>query len=87
MTTFKKKVESVEPAAQEEEEIDIDLDDPDVGKAAVKIQAGFRGLQARRQVQAAKGSKVCLGVASYASFTRLWELSSSFCCSSGLTVS
>ena len=56
--------------AQEEEEIDIDLDDPDVGKAAVKIQAGFRGLQARRQVQAAKDSKVCLGT----SQTHTWLL-------------
>ena len=29
---------------------DIDLDDPDTQAAAVKIQAGFRGMQARRQL-------------------------------------
>ena len=31
-----------------EEEIDIDLNDPDVEKAAVKIQASFKGFQARK---------------------------------------
>ena len=36
---------------EEEEEIDIDLEDPDVGEAAVKIQAGFRGMQARKEVE------------------------------------
>ena len=36
----------------EEEEIDIDLDDPEVGNAALKIQSGFRGHQARKEVQA-----------------------------------
>ena len=40
----------------QEEEIDIDLKDPQVAKAAVFMQSGFRGLKARRQ-HAAK--KVC----------------------------
>ena len=38
-------------AAPEEEEVDIDLDDPDVEKAAVKIQAGFKGLKARKNLK------------------------------------
>merc|ERR1711997_1056021 len=37
-----------------EEEIDIDLDDPEVGDAALKIQAGFKGHQARKQVKEMK---------------------------------
>lgn len=35
----------------EAEEIDIDLDDPQVEQAAVKIQAGFKGMQARKEVK------------------------------------
>ncbi len=35
----------------EEEVIDIDLDDPEVNAAACKIQAGFKGMKARREVQ------------------------------------
>jgi len=35
--------------ANQEEEVDIDLNDPGVGNAAVKIQASFRGHQVRRQ--------------------------------------
>lgn len=35
----------------EEEEIDIDLNDPEVEKAAVKIQAGFKGFKARKEVK------------------------------------
>ena len=41
-------------AAPAEEEIDIDLNDPEVGVAATKIQAGFRGLQARKEVKQKK---------------------------------
>ena len=40
--------------AENQEEIDIDLDDPEVGKAAVKIQSGFKGHQARKQVKEMK---------------------------------
>ena len=34
-----------------EDEIDIDLDDPDLEKAATKIQAGFKGHRARKEVK------------------------------------
>ena len=37
--------------AEAEEEIDIDLTDPEVEKAATKIQAGFKGMKARQQVK------------------------------------
>ncbi|XP_023330594.1 kinesin-related protein 4 isoform X3 [Eurytemora carolleeae] len=41
-----------------EPEIDIDLTDPDVEQAATKIQAGFRGIKARQEVQKMKDDKV-----------------------------
>jgi hypothetical protein len=34
----------------EEEEIDIDLEDPDVARAATKIQASFRGHKSRKDM-------------------------------------
>lgn len=34
---------------QEEEELDIDLTDPDLHKAATKIQASFRGHKVRKE--------------------------------------
>nr|XP_006823017.1 PREDICTED: titin-like [Saccoglossus kowalevskii] len=37
------------PVGDEEEVIDIDLEDKDVEKAAVQIQAAFRGFQARKE--------------------------------------
>ena len=42
---------------REVEEIDIDLEDPEVGKAAVKIQSSFRGHQARKKVETIKEKK------------------------------
>ena len=35
------KPETAVAQGQEEEEVDIDLNDPEVEKAAIKIQAGF----------------------------------------------
>ena len=35
----------------QEEEIDIDLNDPEVEKAAVKIQATFKGYHTRKEMQ------------------------------------
>ena len=53
-----KPVTEQEP--KQEEEVDIDLNDPEVDKAASKIQAGFRGHQARKQVKAMKvGHRLC----------------------------
>merc|ERR1712154_253600 len=40
--------------SQKEEEIDIDLNDPDVEQAATKIQAGFKGMKARKEVSVKK---------------------------------
>ena len=34
---------------EEEEEIDIDLNDPDVAKAAVKIQSSFKNLMSKKK--------------------------------------
>ena len=41
-------------ATPEEEEVDIDLNDPEVAEAAAKIQAGFKGFKARKEVQELK---------------------------------
>ena len=46
-----------EENSDEEEEIDIDLEDPEVGKAALKIQSSFRGHQARKEVETMKDNK------------------------------
>lgn len=62
MTSTQKKVDSITqgselepvPKAEPSEEIDIDLGDPEVQKAAVLIQAGFRGLKGRRKPQPPK---------------------------------
>ena len=44
------KITQNEPV-NEEEEVDIDLTDPDVENAAVKIQAGFKGFKARKEAK------------------------------------
>ena len=41
----------------EEEQIDIDMNDPDVQSAVVKIQASFRGHKAREEVKSLKSSE------------------------------
>ncbi|XP_076112229.1 uncharacterized protein LOC143080326 isoform X4 [Mytilus galloprovincialis] len=46
--------EKVPEKKEEEEEVDIDLNDPDVEKAAIKIQAGFKGFQTRKEMQSKK---------------------------------
>lgn len=43
-----------EPKAEGEEEVDIDLNDPDVEKAATKIQAGFKGMKTRQEIASMK---------------------------------
>ena len=42
-----------------EEEIDIDLNDPEVEEAASKIQAGFKGMKARKEVTELRKQKKC----------------------------
>merc|ERR1712107_739008 len=42
---------------QDKEEIDIDLNDPDVEKAATKIQAGFKGMKTRKEISSRKEEK------------------------------
>merc|ERR1719319_1609301 len=44
-------VEQNVTAQEAEEEIDIDMDDPETAKAATKIQASFRGSQSRKEVK------------------------------------
>ena len=48
------KPEEKQEEKKDDEEVDIDLNDPDVEKAALKIQAGFKGMQARQEIKAIK---------------------------------
>ena len=41
----------IEGTTTESNEVDINLNDPDVEKAAVSIQAGFRGMQVRKEAR------------------------------------
>merc|ERR1712194_52233 len=55
--SMKEKEETVQQDVTEpgeEEEIDIDMDDPETAKAATKIQASFRGSQSRKEVKQMK---------------------------------
>ena len=52
---LKKEDNPLTPATTKEDEIiDIDLEDPEVEKAASRIQAGFKGHKARKEVQELK---------------------------------
>lgn len=42
------------PEQPQEEEIDIDLNDPEVEKAAIKIQSSFKGFKTRKDMSAKK---------------------------------
>lgn len=48
--------EVINAGKNEEEEVDIDLNDPDVANAAVKIQAGFRAHIKAKKSDTAKSS-------------------------------
>ncbi|XP_052283963.1 uncharacterized protein LOC127880669 isoform X4 [Dreissena polymorpha] len=41
--------------SKDDDDADIDLNDPEVEKAAVKIQAGFKGFKARQEIKEMKG--------------------------------
>merc|ERR1711953_1440818 len=45
-----------------EEAIDIDLNDPEVEAAATKIQAGFKGHRARKELKETKGENTVDGI-------------------------
>merc|ERR1712086_339300 len=47
-------VEESVGAQEAEEEIDIDLDDPETEMAATKIQAGYKGMKTRKEMKAKK---------------------------------
>lgn len=48
---MKEQMAKEEKKGEEQEEVDIDLNDPDVEQAALKIQAGFKGYQARKEIK------------------------------------
>merc|ERR1711934_1144950 len=50
-----KFIEETDKSKNDDKEvIDIDLNDPEVENAATKIQAGFKGMKARKEVSALK---------------------------------
>jgi len=48
---FTMQSNSTEISKVQDEVVDIDLNDPDVAIAALKIQAGFKGFKARKHLQ------------------------------------
>jgi IQ calmodulin-binding motif len=40
------------------QELDIDLTDPELGKAATKIQASFRGHKVRKEIEEAELAEI-----------------------------
>ena len=54
LTVKSEETQQINEKAGEEEEIDIDLNDPEVEMAATKIQAGFKGKKAREEVKMMK---------------------------------
>jgi len=58
--TETKTEEETEEKTEDKEEVDLDLNDPELAQAALKIQSGFRGHLARKEIDVVK---VCCDVA------------------------
>ena len=56
------------------EDIDIDLEDPDVQKATVKIQAGYKGMKTRRDLKAGNDNNIEISDAGATPTTEIQEV-------------